>query len=426
MFGKRSILIGLLSALTLTGCSGGGPLVRPTAVDGYEASGAKGPRPADAADWTVFVYMAADNSLSEFASADLNEMEAGLTSDRVKVVVLADQTEQGDSRIVEIKHDPKGLNDTIISPNIDDKGAVIPANHELDTGDPATLEKFVAWGTKHYPSRRTMFVPWNHGGGAFAVQAHLKSFCWDDSSQHNLNLVDFWRVAQKMSSKQKFDVIGFDMCLLGHVETAWQLRDLGDFLVSSEKIEPGDGWDYQSVMKTLSRNPGIYPRELSAEIAKGYTAFYKPKPDPTAISSMDLQKVKDRLVPAINVLAQNLQSRLSQPATRSSFQAIVQKAAELTSVGEGEEKAIDIGLMGTMITKAPGMDPTTKAAAAKMLTELQHATVINLTQRIPAGQYTGLKIYMDPTGFNADYGNASHQSFGTSAWAKLLAFMFKA
>jgi hypothetical protein len=71
------------------------------------------------------------------------------------------------------------------------------------------------------------------------------------------------------------------------------------------------------------------------------------------------------------------------------------------------------------------MDPGTRQAAATMLTELQRATVANMTTQLQPGQFTGLKIYMDPTGFNADYANASHQSFGTSAWAKLLAFMFK-
>ncbi|MBC7543992.1 MAG: hypothetical protein H7338_14800, partial [Candidatus Sericytochromatia bacterium] len=411
--------------LTLTGCSGGGPLARPSALSGVDAAGTKGQRPADASDWTVFVYMAADNSLSDFAAADINEMEAGLTTDRVKVVVLVDQAAQGDSRIIEIKHDPKGLNDTIVSPTVDDGGAVIPANKELDTGDPQTLEKFVAWGAKHYPARRTMFVPWNHGGGAFAVQQHLKSFCWDDSSGHSLNLVDFWRVAQRMSAKQKFDIIGFDMCLLGHIETAWQLRDLGDFLVSSEKTEPGDGWDHQAVMRALSKNPTISPRELSAEIVKGYSNFYKGSDEPTAISSMDLQKVKDRLVPAVNALAQDLQVKLGQSSTRGGFQAITQQAAQMTSVGDGEEQAIDLGLMATLITKSPSMDPATKQAAAKVLTELQRATVLNVSQKIQPGLYTGLKIYMDPNGFNADYANASHQSFGTSAWAKLLKSFFK-
>lgn len=421
---KRAALAGLIGTMSLSACGPGMPMLRPGDLGAVESEGLKGPRGANAADWTVFVYGAGDNSLSDFIGSDINEMEAGLTSDRVKVVILADQAAQGDSRILEIKHDPAGINDRIVSPVVDDHGAVIPANHEVNTGDPRTLERFIDWGIKNYPSRRYMFVPWNHGGGNFAVKGHLKSFCWDDTSNTNLNLVDFWRAAQRINTKAKFDVIGFDMCLLGHIETAWQLRDLGQFLVSSEKTEPGDGWDYQSLTRTLSRNPQIYPRELAAEIAKGYDSWYKSKGEATTISAMDLQKVKDRLVPAVNALSDDLRSKLKQPGVRSTLLTLAQRAGELTATGDGEETAIDLGLLVNSAAGAQGFDSQTRALAAKVGQELQRATVANLTNGFTKGQYTGLKIYMDLNGLNADYLNASAQSFGTSGWAKLLKALF--
>jgi hypothetical protein len=422
---KTSAVLGLIASVALAACGPQMPAVRPGVLGAVEAAGAKGPRPTNAAEWTVLVYGAGDNSLSEFISSDINEMEAGLTSDKIKVVMLADQSQEGDSRILEIKHDPAGVNDTIISPVVDDHGAIVPASKEVNSGDPRTLEKFIEWGVKTYPARRYMFVPWNHGGGNFAVKGHLKSFCWDDSSGTNLNLVDFWRAAQRMNTKAKFDVVGFDMCLLGHIETIWQLRDLAQFVVSSEKIEPGDGWDYQSVMRTLSRKPDIYPRELAAEIAKGYNAWYRTKGEATTISAMDSQKVKDRLVPALNALADDLRAKLGQPAVRNALQTMAQRVAEQTAVGEGEETAIDLGLLAALLTNAPGLDAQTRALAAKVDQELQRSTVANLTTGLPAGQYNGLKVYMDLNGLNADYLNASAQSFGTSGWAKLLKAFFK-
>jgi hypothetical protein len=422
---KKSAVLGLIASMTLAACGTGMPALRPSAFGtDLQAEGMKGPRPANAAEWTVLVYGAGDNNLSDFIASDINEMEAGLTTDKVKVVMLADQMEQGDSRILEIKHDPAGVNDRIVSTVVNDRGAVIPASKEVNTGDPRTLEKFVEWGVKAYPAKRYMFVPWNHGGGNFAAKGHLKSLCWDDTSGSNLNLVDFWRAAQRINTKAKFDVIGFDMCLLGHIETAWQLRDLGSFLVSSEKIEPGDGWDYQSVMRTFSRNPQIYPRELSAEIAKGYHAWYKARGEQTTISAMDLQKVKDKLVPAVNALSDDLRSKLAQPSVRNALKTVAQKTAEQTAVGDGEETAIDLGLLAALLTSAPGLDPQTRALANKVDQELQRSTVINLTNGLPRGQYNGLKIYMDMNGLNADYLNGAAQSFGTSGWAKLLKAFF--
>lgn len=420
----RALALGLSGLLWLSGCAQPGTASL-LGVDPYQASGTKGPRPAGAPEWTIFVYMAGDNDLSEFVDQDLNEMEAGLRTDKVKVIALVDQDKRGDSRIVDVRPDPAGMNDRLVSAIVDDRGAVIPPNKEVNTGDPATLERFINWGIKNYPAKRMMFVPWNHGGGAFDVKKHLKSFCWDDNSNSNLNLVDFWRVAQRVSSRAKFDIIGFDMCLLGHVETAWQLRDLGDFLVSAETIEPGDGWDYEAVMRSISRNPSMSPREFAAEITRGFNAYYTDLDEESTISAMDLQKVKNRLVPAINQLARELRVTSQQSArVRNNFISIAKKAAKLSSAGDGEEMAVDLGLLGGMLAQSTVTTPAIRTLAAQMVTELQRATVSNLTSNMQPGVYNGLKVYLDPKSFDPAYRIASHQSFGTSEWANLLAATF--
>lgn len=417
---KRSALwMTLLSTVLATGC-GLGPSLSGQTDASMSAQGTKGPK-ANAADWTVFVYMAGDNSLSGAVTVDLNEMEAGLNSDRVRIVALADQDRQGDSRILEIQHDPNGFNFNTVSRVVDDGGAVIPANHEVNTGDPATLEKFMSWGVKNYPSRRSMMVMWNHGGGVFANPAHLKSFCWDDSSNEaHLNLVDFWRVSQRLSNKAKFDVIGFDTCLLGHLETAFQLRDLGSFLVSSEKTEPGNGWDYEALAKTLSQNPTMYPREFSSKIVSSYNAFYKKEnTSDTTLSSMDLEKLKNRLVPSVGELAKVLQSDLSNPSYGSEIKTLLAQALDATGTGSGEEDAIDLGYFTASLQKSSALPNATKALAARVSTELKAATVANMTTTDP-GLYSGMKIYYSQSNFNSYYGDASHQIFGTTPWVKFL------
>ncbi|HBN07808.1 MAG TPA: hypothetical protein DD435_03875 [Cyanobacteria bacterium UBA8530] len=385
---------------------------------GFQADGTKGPRQGDT-EWTVFVYIAADNSLSSAVPFDLNEMEAGLSSDKVRFVVMADQDQVGDSRIIEIKRDPAGLNEEIVSPIVNDKGAVIPLNHEADSGDPKTLERFVQWGVKNYPSRRAMLVMWNHGGGAFFDPQHLKSFCWDDTSGSHLNLVDLWRSSQQIASKEKFDVLGFDTCLLGHLETAYQMRDLSSFLVSSEKTEPGEGWDYQAIAGILSRKPEIYPREFSSEIVKSFQAFYKKQEgDPaTTLSAIDLEKVKERLVPAVNDLAGDLLTGLPNPSFRSALAGVFSQTAQFNT--NGEEDSVDLGLMGTLLQKNGAFPSRTRSLAARVNEELQRATVLSLTTGTPGGAYNGMKVYFSEN-YNPAYGNPSHQFFGTAPWANFV------
>lgn len=405
----KKIALAAISLAALAGCGISSPLQ--SGLAGYEAAGSKG-SVKGAADWTVFVYMAGDNSLSSAVNSDLAEMKAGLSSDRVHFVVLADQEQDGDSRILDIRYDSasKKVVETKVANNI------ISSNNEINTGDVKNFEKFVNWGIKNYPSQRSMMVMWNHGGGAFTDPDHLKSFCWDDTSNSHLNLVDLWKTAQAVSSKAKFDIIGFDTCLLGHLETAYQMRNVSSFLVSSEKVEPGDGWDYAAIGKAMSKKPGMYPREFSAEIVKSYNAFYKPSGQETTLSAIDLEKLGDRVVPAVNALAKNLQASLQ---TNNAVRGMMQQAIALYPEADGENDAIDLGMFGNMVAKNAQLSQETRSLAAKLNTEIQRATVANLTTETKAGLYTGMKIYASEN-YNAAYGNASHQSFGTADWAKFV------
>jgi hypothetical protein len=384
----------------------------------FELDGTKGSA-RSAADWTVFVYVAADNNLSRFATKDLQEMQAGLTSSRVRFVAMVDQAQQGDSRIVEISTPADG--EPAVQTVVDDRGAVIPASREVDSGSPETLKKFVEWGTANYPSRRSMFVIWNHGGGAFADPSHLKSFCWDDVTDSHLNLVDLWRVAQSVSSRTKFDIMGFDVCLLGHIETAYQLSRVSDFLVSSEKTEPGDGWEYGSLAQVLSKKPTIYPREFAAEIVKSYGNYYNRRGSNGTLSAIDLEKLKSRVVPAVNDLGKDLLANSGNAAVRASLVNDFKQALMHSASGNGEAAAIDLGYTAQLLTQDATLPASTRTLAGKVSQEFQRSVVANVTTGRTSNQvYQGLKVYFDLTQVNPNYTDPSKQFFGTTSWAQFV------
>lgn len=413
---KRLLSATLLTSMLLAGC-GVAPGLTGAAGGLFDADGSKGSA-RHAADWTVFVYIAADNNLSSFATKDLNEMQSGLTSSRVRFVAMVDQIQRGDSRIVEISTAKDG--EAATQKIIDDGGAVIPASKEVDSGDPATLKKFVEWGIKKYPSKRSMFVIWNHGGGAFADPKHLKSFCWDDTTDNHINLVDLWRTAQSVSNKAKFDIMGFDVCLLGHIETAYQLSRVSDFLVASEKTEPGDGWEYGSLAKVLSKNPGIYPRQFAAEIVKSYGNYYSNRASGT-LSAIDLTKIKDRVVPAVNDLGKDLLTVSTNATTKASLVKNFRQALAASATGNGEESAIDIGYTAQLLAQDPTLPASTRAAASKLSQEFKRSVVANVTTGRASSQvYQGLKVYFDLTQVNPNYTDPTKQFFGTTSWAQFV------
>jgi len=68
------------------------------------------------------------------------------------------------------------------------------------------------------------------------------------------------------------DIVGFDVCLLGQIETGWQLSENVDYVIASEELEPGDGWEY-TAFDIVCDNPNTTPTELIDEIVNLYFSY---------------------------------------------------------------------------------------------------------------------------------------------------------
>jgi hypothetical protein len=94
----------------------------------------------DKKKWTLMVYMAGDNNLSDAGDTDLREMrKVGSTPDVNVVAQFDNEGDRGTNRYL-IKRD--GLNEEIESMG------------ETDSGDPRVLTAFVDWAVKKYPADR--------------------------------------------------------------------------------------------------------------------------------------------------------------------------------------------------------------------------------------------------------------------------------
>ena len=112
-------------------------------------------------EWTILVYLAADNDLAEYGLEDLNEMETVGSSKEVNIVVQfdgsADYTpEAASSKRYFIEKDDDF--EKVTSPVVEDLG-------EVDMGQRKTFTKFLRWGVSQYPARKYFVVLWNHGDG---------------------------------------------------------------------------------------------------------------------------------------------------------------------------------------------------------------------------------------------------------------------
>ena len=57
--------------------------------------------------------------------------------------------------------------------------------------------------------------------------------------------------------KKKFNLIGFDACLMASLEVAEVMKTYTDFLLASEETEPGHGWNWKEVVLSYGEEKEI-------------------------------------------------------------------------------------------------------------------------------------------------------------------------
>ena len=284
---KHAIIIVLIIlSITLTGCF--------TNPSGHSIP-----------EWTVMIYLDADNNLESAGINDINEMEMVGSSSKVNIVVQADRIPNYDNsndnwtttRRYYIMQDNDPF---LINSQFNDLG-------ELNMGDPQTLVDFASWAVTEYPAEKYLLVIWNHGGG-FRSPAYSKGIAQDDTSGKDIITMPDLEYALSAISVQmgkNIDIVGMDACLMAMTEVAYQIKDCADILVTSEENEPGDGWPYDSILAQLVSNPHISPEQLAADIVDKYIVSYPY--DNVTQSAIDLSYMDD-LAGQLSSMADSIRS----------------------------------------------------------------------------------------------------------------------
>ena len=282
------------------------------------------------AAWTIMVYMAGDNNLSEAGDADLFEMRRVGSTDRVQVVVEFDNAGSAGTRRIHVTED--GVGETVETLG------------ETDSGSPAVLSNFISWAARNYPADRYALILWNHGNGweptevdriarsvaspgysereisersasplgrvlfrpslerIFSLASPSeRAICSDDGSGHSLDTIELGRVIALGVEVigQKFDLLGMDACLMSNLEVAYQLRDYVRYIVASEENEPADGWPYDRILGRISANPDMDTSEFAQHIVSDYVDWYQEQGHDGDVTqaAIDLAKIDALTVP---------------------------------------------------------------------------------------------------------------------------------
>lgn len=232
---------------------------------------------------TIVIFVAADNDLHYFAWKNIKQMEMVGSNENINIIVQLNT--------------PGYFNPTKRYIIKQGRRVLVQAdgftpNQKLNSGSPYTLIDCVEWALQHYPAEQFYLCLWDHGTGPhdpgipktintsdlfymnpvnemleldrsvgfldmIAQQAlqdeKQKGICFDETFKSYMTNQDLKfalsEIHHRVLKGKKIDVLAFDACLMSMIEIANICKDHVKYMVGSQEVEFGTGYDYELLLK---------------------------------------------------------------------------------------------------------------------------------------------------------------------------------
>ncbi len=377
--------------------------------------------------WLIMLYQDADDpTLEEDIYTDLNEAERVGSSEKVTIVAQIDRYDgefEGEQDFTSTKRFLLSQDDdlaVINSEEIEDLG-------ELNMADGQTLVDFATWAIQTYPADRHVLILSDHGTGwpggwtdpdpeNDAENMMIDGF---DDMLYLPELESAYAAIIENTGIDKFEIIGYDACLMASLEVLSATAPYARYTVLSQEVEPSMGWAYTSFLEKLTRNPEMSGADLARTIVDSYIVedvivideeartkyseiYYEGviseeqlREDlikTVTLSAIDLEALPD-LITALDNLAVAMsdinQKMVAAARTRTrSFESVF---------GDDEPSPyIDLGHFARMIQKESG-SPEVSDAADKINAALNDAVIAEM-HGASMKSSTGISIFFPTSG----------------------------
>ncbi len=230
--------------------------------------------------WTVILYQDADDQILEKdIYVDLNEVERVGSSDEVNIVAQVDRFRgaySGDGNWADTRRYYVTQDDDLNSV----ASEVVESLGEANMAAGETLVDFILWSVENYPAEKYALVLSDHGtgwpggwsdpdpGGKQSSRIPIVSAIDDNLFLNELDAA--LKQAVEGAGIDKFELVGMDACLMGHLEVFSMLEPYARYAVTSQETEPSLGWAYSSFINDLVQNPDMDGAELGTQIVATY------------------------------------------------------------------------------------------------------------------------------------------------------------
>ncbi len=232
--------------------------------------------------WTIILYFACDNDLSNAGYKEIMKLTDLGYNKKVKTIILIDNSYYDTSPFPKIYELNNG--------KIELKRKL----GEVNVADINFFSDFLRFVKENYESENYFLIFYGHGNGWY--QSLNRTFLYDETNQGSLSIVngglkEFLQKAKEILNK-KIKIVGFDVCLMGMIEIAFEIFDYCDYLFSSPSILPISAWDYKSLIKKIEEKEKIEIKELAIDWAENNLKNIKNRGEEGIFSAIDLNKLK--------------------------------------------------------------------------------------------------------------------------------------
>lgn len=338
--------------------------------------------------WSIYWYLCGSDLETNYgcATQDLMELMEVTLPDNVRVVIQTGGAKEWQNNVVNADILQRYVYDSTGLTLVDE---LPPAS----MGDTATLTDFLRFCKTYYPAEHTAVLFWNHGGGSVNGAAFDERYYLDSLTLDEMRTA-FGRVWPGDENNPPLELVGFDTCLMATVDVVDTFVGTARYLVASEEVEPGNGWNYTGWAGALAEDPTMDGAALGRIICDTYYAGCEAvgTQNKATLSLTDLTRCGPLLEAYEAFGAEALAEACEDPSFFSRFARI---AAQSENYGgntreQGYTNMVDLGHMARQST---GLLQT----AGDVLTALEDCVLYRVNGPYRA-EATGLSCYYSYNG----------------------------
>ena len=227
--------------------------------------------PPEPAQRTVIVYMSGENNLSRYMQDDIDEMKKGRrnVSPSENLVVFVDKASSTEMPYIAKVTSNGDLQILYSYPN------------DFYSSDPDNMRDVIERAVEACPAKEYGLVLWGHADGwlinndSIATTTSHRAYGVDNGSNQEslsgkwLNIPSM-RESFKLLAFKPWKFILFDCCNMMNVETAYELKDVAEYLIGSPAEIPGNGAPYEQVVPAMFLQTDDFYKDIVNAYASAY------------------------------------------------------------------------------------------------------------------------------------------------------------